>query len=87
MNAGITLLKKNSAIDTSKKHAITYARVLLTCKYSVINVIPTKHPIANNIRTQNETYQEQLEFRCLGRLLSASKPTISSCLIARIVDN
>ena len=64
MNAGITLLKKNSAIDTSRKHAITCARVLFTCKYSVINVIPTKQPRANNIRMNIETYPELLEFRC-----------------------
>ena len=44
MKAGITLLKKNSAIDTSKKQAITCARVLLTCRYSVMRTIPTKHP-------------------------------------------
>ena len=32
MNAGITLLKKNSAIETRMKHAIICCLVLLTCK-------------------------------------------------------
>merc|ERR1712113_958104 len=44
MKAGITLLKKNSAIETSRKQAMICARVLFTCKYSVISVIPTKQP-------------------------------------------
>ena len=46
-NAGIALLKKNSAIDTRMKHAIICCLVLLTDRYSVTSVMPVKHPKKN----------------------------------------
>ena len=49
MKAGIALLKKNSAIETRMKHAMICCRVLLTPRYSVIRVMPTKQPSIKQI--------------------------------------